>query len=254
MKWDAKLYDADHGFVSDYGRSLEELVPEGTASLLDLGCGTGALTAELARRVPRVVGVDSSPDMIDQAKRHYPDLDLRVVDACALPFDHEFDVVFSNAVFHWIDDHRTLLSNVAHALRPGGLLVCEFGASGNIAAIETVVAEILHRHGFAHTQRFHFPSEKEFEGNLRSVGFDALFVTSYDRPTPLANGWQGLNHWVRQFFASDLESLTEDERRMVLDEAEAALVDRLWSEDDACWVADYRRLRAVARVTDSDAA
>lgn len=246
MKWDAKLYDADHGFVSDYGRSLEELVPEGAASLLDLGCGTGTLTSELARRVPRVVGVDSSVDMIDEAKAHYPELDLRVADACVLPFDHEFDVVFSNAVFHWIPDHHTLLDNVARALRPGGALICEFGAHGNIAAIETATAEALGRHGFEHTQRFHFPTETEFESNLCQSGFTNISVISYDRPTPLSNGWQGLGHWMRQFFALDFEPLTQDERRMIVDEVENALAERLWDEGQNRWVADYRRLRATA--------
>lgn len=58
--------------------------------------------------------------------------DFRVCDALGLPFKNEFDVVFSNAVFHWISDHDTLLKNVHKVLKPQGLLVCEFGAAGNI--------------------------------------------------------------------------------------------------------------------------
>ena len=62
--------------------------------------------------------------------------DFRVCDGLGLPFENEFDVVFSNAVFHWISDHDTLLKNIHKVLKPQGLLVCEFGAAGNISTIE----------------------------------------------------------------------------------------------------------------------
>ena len=121
MQWNSTLYDQKHDFVAKYGEGLLTFLPENPAqAILDLGCGTGTLTAQLAARGSRVVGVDSARTMVERAKAQYPELAFQVCDALSLPFEGEFDVVFSNAVFHWIADHDTLLENVRKALKPGG--------------------------------------------------------------------------------------------------------------------------------------
>lgn len=250
MRWDAKAYDVTHGFVSDYGRSLEQLVPQGARTLLDLGCGTGTLTAELAGNVEHVIGLDSSPAMIEEARRLHPGIDFRIGDACALTFEHEFDVVFSNAVFHWIADHHALLRGIHRALRPGGLLVCEFGAHGNIACIEAAVDAALSRRGCTRRQRFNFPTDEAFRACLAQEGFCDVSVRPYDRPTPLNNGRGGLGLWLRQFHAADLESLPDEEQAELIAEVETDLEPTLWDAKAGRWVADYRRIRAVA-VADS---
>lgn len=137
--WNADLYDSKHDFVSEYGKGLLEFVPENkNQSILDLGCGTGTLTAQLSNLADTVIGVDSSVSMIAKAKEQYANIQFMVCDALALPFEEQFDVVFSNAVFHWITDHNALLNNIHKVLKPGGLLVCEFGANGNISTIENI--------------------------------------------------------------------------------------------------------------------
>ena len=142
MEWNSTLYDKKHDFVAKYGKGLLEFVPQNAKqTILDLGCGTGILTAQLAELCNKVVGVDSSENMIDKAREDFGDIEFKVCDALALPFEKEFDVVFSNAVFHWISDHDALLKNIHKALKPQGVLVCEFGASGNIATIESAFAE-----------------------------------------------------------------------------------------------------------------
>lgn len=100
------------------------------------------MTAQLAELCNKIVGVDGSENMIDKAKEEFSNIEFKVCDALALPFEKEFDVVFSNAVFHWISDHDALLENIHKALKPQGVLVCEFGASGNIATIENAFAEM----------------------------------------------------------------------------------------------------------------
>ncbi len=123
--------------MAEYGKGLLEFVPENKEqTILDLGCGTGTLTAQLRNLGSKVVGVNSSQSMIDKAKEQFDNIDFMVCDVLDLPFENEFDVVFSNAVFHWISNHDALLSNVHKVLKSDGLLVCEFGASGNIATIE----------------------------------------------------------------------------------------------------------------------
>ena len=118
MKWNPSLYDEKHGFVAEYGKSLLELIPQNPdQTILDLGCGTGALTRQLLPLASRVAGADSSPDMIRQAQAQNPGTEFLVCDALDLPFREEWDVVFSNAVFHWIGDHDALLGSIRRAGR-----------------------------------------------------------------------------------------------------------------------------------------
>ncbi|NMM93501.1 class I SAM-dependent methyltransferase [Bifidobacterium oedipodis] len=246
MQWDAKLYDSSHAFVAQYGQSLETLIPSSTQSILDLGCGTGTLTADLARHFPYVIGVDSSPQMIDRATAEHPDIKFQLADATALPFTHEFDVVFSNAVFHWIVDHDALLHSVNQALRPGGMLVCEFGAHGNIAHIERAMSTVLLAHGHTHKPRFNFPTDERFRESLQCAGFNSIHVVSFDRPTPLSAGEQGLSNWLRQFYADDFSTLSPHESGAIIREVSDYLRPQLWDQRNGQWVADYRRLRAAA--------
>ena len=103
--WDARRYDNQHSFVWKHGESLIELLaPQPEETILDLGCGTGHLTAQLAAAGAVVLGIDSSTEMIEEARRSYPDLRFEIGDARHLTFDQQFDAVFSNAVLHWIKD------------------------------------------------------------------------------------------------------------------------------------------------------
>src|SRR5678815_4450924 len=109
------------------------LAPRPGERILDLGCGDGALTQQLAAMGVRVVGVDSSPEMIAAACTR--GLDARVIDAEQLPFVGSFDAVFSNAALHWMHDPDRVVAGVFRALRPGGRFVGECGAEGNVATL-----------------------------------------------------------------------------------------------------------------------
>ena len=247
MQWNSTLYDQKHDFVAKYGEGLLTFLPENPAqAILDLGCGTGTLTAQLAARGSRVIGVDSARPMVERARVQYPELTFEVCDALALPFEGEFDVVFSNAVFHWIADHDTLLENVKKALKPGGQLICEFGGAGNIAVVEQAFNRACEEMGLAvRAPRFNFPTPEEFSARLARHGLTPVNVYDYDRPTPLKDGEQGLANWMRQFFAGQLEALPERTGQALLARAEELARPELWDGDH--WIADYRRLRAVAQ-------
>src|SRR6478672_11169207 len=103
--WDAELYEAQHAFVWQMGAALIDiLAPKPGERILDVGCGTGQLTHEIAERGAEVVGVDASPEMIGQARQNYPGMRLMLQDAVSMTFAGEFDAVFSNAALHWILD------------------------------------------------------------------------------------------------------------------------------------------------------
>src|SRR5215207_5023766 len=130
--WDAADYAANARFVSDLGQPvLDLLAPRPGERILDVGCGDGALTEKLVVAGATVVGIDPAPDLVAAAIAR--GLDARQIDAQALPFDHEFDAAFSNAVLHWLPDLDAALRGVRRALRREGRFVGECGGHGNVA-------------------------------------------------------------------------------------------------------------------------
>lgn len=255
MDWDAALYDRQHSFVGACGNALVEHVrafvearPPGSAPtrILDIGCGTGAHLDALGA-LGAVTGVDASPAMVERARAGHPHADVRVADACALPFQEAYDVTFSNAVFHWIPDQEALLASVARSLAPGGALVAEMGGQGNNARIHAAMARSLHGLGAGYEVRFRFPSEGEYRRLLADAGFSVELIDSFDRPTPLAGGEAGLRLWAEQFLADDLRGLDDEARAKALAGLEDGCRSELWDAEGERWVADYRRLRFVAR-------
>ena len=184
--------------------------------------------------------------MIKKAQEQYYNIEFRVCDALALPFEIQFDVVFSNAVFHWIKDHENLLDNIHKVLKPKGLLVCEFGASGNIATIENAFIKVCQDLGYEYKPKFNFPTTKHFADLLKKKGFIIDKIYDYDRPTPLKDHEKGLENWMRQFFASELEEMSKDIQSKIIKEVEDLTKDKLWKENE--WIADYRRLRVIAHI------
>ncbi len=245
MEWNASLYDDKHRFVAEYGKDLLECIPhDPEQEILDLGCGTGILTARLFELGNRVVGIDSSHSMIEKAKDQFPEIEFRVCNALDLPFEQEFDVVFSNAVFHWIDDHDLLIKNIYKSLHDGGLLICEFGAHGNIKTIEIAFSEICNTYGYHYTSGFNFPTVDDFAQMLEKNKLKIEKIYAYDRPTVLSDGEHGLVHWMKQFFSFELVKIPMDIQNIIFEKMEKVCRNTIWNGKE--WVADYRRLRAIA--------
>lgn len=244
--WDAALYDARHAFVWHHGAGLMELLaPQPGERILDLGCGTGHLTAQIAAAGAEVVGLDSSPTMLDQAHRAYPHLTLAVGDARSFHFDDPFDAVFSNAVLHWVPEAEAVVRCVWAALKPGGRFVAEFGGRGNVCRIETALREVIQERGCEAPDRlWYFPSVGEYTGLLERGGLEVTYAVLFDRPTPL-EGPQGLRQWVTMFAGAALGCVPAVEQESFLDRIEERLRPELFH--DGTWYADYRRLRVVAR-------
>ncbi len=176
----------------------------------------------------------------------YDNIKFMVCDALALPFEKQFDVVLSNAVFHWIVDHNALLNNIHKVLKPNGLLVCEFGANGNIATIENAFMKVCRDSGYEYNPKFNFPTRECFNNLLKKSGFIIDTIYDYDRPTPLKDNERGLANWMKQFFASDLEIMSKKVQDEIIKKVEDLTKESLWNGRE--WVADYRRLRAIAHI------
>jgi SAM-dependent methyltransferase len=226
-QWDAALYESGFQFVWKHGAGVVTLLePQAGERILDVGCGTGHLTAEIAAAGAVTLGIDASPAMIAQARQNFPKLAFRLVDAAEFETEEPFDAIFSNAALHWMMDPERVVVALARALKPGGRFVAEFGGKGNIAAIDGAIETNI---------KNYYPSVSEYSTVLERNGFEVRFMTLFDRPTPLEGGENGLREWLQTFRG--------DNRRPV-EEVEAELRPLLFQ--DGRWVADYRRLRFIA--------
>src|SRR5215472_2782175 len=133
-----RLSDPQYGWGLKVLKKLESFTLEGNEHILDAGCGSGRVTAELLKVFPRatVMGVDASQNMVNEARKSVAPFGERAsverLDLLDLTMDQTFDVIFSTAVFHWIPDHDQLFANLFRALRPGGLLLAQCGGGPNL--------------------------------------------------------------------------------------------------------------------------
>jgi trans-aconitate 2-methyltransferase len=246
--WNTALYDGKNAFVWKHGTGVVELLaPQSGERILDLGCGTGHLTNQIAAHGSEVIGIDKSQSMIEEARRLYPDLRFEIADATNFHFDQPFDAVFSNAAIHWMTDQRAVARCVWEALETGGRFVAEFGGKGNIRAIRTALSlaveaagETINAEPFAR----YYPSIGEYSTLLEAQGFRVTFATHFDRPTKLDEGEKGLRNWLLTFTDNVIESLPEHKRDGVIAQVERELKPALFR--DSSWFADYRRIRITA--------
>lgn len=246
--WDAERYAAAFSFVAERGRDLVAwLDPQPGERVLDLGCGTGALTAAIAALGAQVEGVDRDEAMLTVARREHPGIPFRRVDARQLQVDPPLDAVFSNAALHWMPDQDAVIGAVAATLRPGGRFVVEMGGRRNIATIVAPLRAALARAGVPPALQpapWVFPGPAEQCARLESHGFEVHRLAYFDRATPLEGGARGMRDWLQMFAPAFLAMVPEDRADEVVTAVEQATRPQLFH--DGQWVADYVRLRFLA--------
>jgi SAM-dependent methyltransferase len=241
--WDAARYQNQHSFVWRYGASLLELLdPQPGERILDIGCGTGQLTAEIARSGAQVVGLDNSADMLADARKNFPELTFVLRDASGFDFPDPFDAVFSNAALHWVKDAEAAVTSIARALRPGGRFVAEFGGKGNIATVLAALRAVLGP-GADEQSPWYYPSIADYAPILERHGLEVRNASLFDRPTPL-EGENGLDSWLRMFTQTYLRQFPPESADDVVTHLVKHLRPALYR--DGIWTVDYRRLRVVA--------
>jgi trans-aconitate methyltransferase len=247
-QWDASEYDAKHAFVYEKAKGLVDLLkPKAGERILDLGCGTGVLTSEIAARGAEVLGIDRSIEMIEQAKSKFPALQFEVADARELKFDSAFDAVFSNAVLHWIPEPEKVVVGIARALKPSGRFVAEFGGKGNIQTLVSGFHAAFASLGIKEPEGvspWFYPGIGEYASLLEKNGLEVQQASLFERPTVLEDGTRGLENWIRVFRRTFVEKMGEETTAKWIKEVERICRPKLFHDGD--WVLDYRRLRLVA--------
>jgi trans-aconitate 2-methyltransferase len=215
---------------------LERTQLRGDEVVLDAGCGSGELTAELAARVPdgRVYAVDGSPRMAALARERLGErATIWVGDLLELEVPEPVDLVFSAATFHWIDDHERLFERLHAALKPGGRLVAQCGGFGNIARVRAAILET----GDAWNGPWTFATPDDTRRRLEAAGFRDVETWLHDEPTPIEPG-DPLREYLRTvILGAHLDRLSPAAREPFV----AAVAERL---PDG--VIDYVRLNILA--------
>jgi trans-aconitate 2-methyltransferase len=164
-----------------------------------------------------------------------------------LPFDGEFDAVFSNAVLHWIREAEEVVVGVARALKPRGRFIAEFGGKGNTQTLMKAFHEAFVTTGIREPEDarpWFYPSIAEYSALLEKHGLEVQSAMLFERPTVLEDGTRGLENWIRMFRRTFLEKMGQEAAEKWIKEVERISRPKLFQDSD--WVLDYRRLRLMA--------
>jgi trans-aconitate methyltransferase len=244
--WNSAGYAKNARFVTDLGMPvLELLAPRPGEHILDVGCGDGVLTKKISDFGCKVVGIDSSADLVASATK----LGLDVVEknASDMDFGPRFDAVFSNAALHWMKDADVVIGRVARALRPQGRFVAEMGGHNCVKTLQCALIEELDRRGHdgQAANPWYFPTVEDYGARLVAAGFDVRYIALIPRPTPLPGDVMG---WLTTFCGCFAAVLPHVEREEYLECVRQRIRPHL-CDAKGNWTADYVRLRFEAHLT-----
>lgn len=237
--WNAKDYERNSQAQQKWARELiANLYLKGVEDILDLGCGDGKVTAEIAQLVVdgSVVGIDNSTQMIGLAKARYPqekhlNLSFQVMDASDLAFEECFDVVFSNAALHWVRDHKPVIEGLYKSLRVGGKILLRMGGKGDAQGILSVMDDLKASSKWAqYFTKFEFPfcflGVDEYQTLLRESGFSINRVELI--PKDMAHdGKSGLEGWIRTTWLPYTQRIPKEKREVFIEEASSKYLDKV---------------------------
>ncbi|SEK24208.1 methyltransferase domain-containing protein [Streptacidiphilus jiangxiensis] len=251
VSWDPQQYLRHADLRSRPFHELVDRVPGTTRSVVDLGCGPGNTTATLLDRWPgsRVVGLDSSPEMIEQARRETAGVEYRLGDIAAYdPTPDAPDLILSNAALQWVPGHLALFPRWMEALPAGGVLA--FQVPANFAEpSHTLLTELRNsvrwRERVGGPHRADVPAPAEYLAALAGLGCTVdVWETTYHQ---VLQGEQPVLDWMRGTgLRPALDALPDPDERAAFLAEYAELLDSAYPRRDFGTVLPYRRVFAVA--------
>ncbi|MGZ4968887.1 MAG: class I SAM-dependent methyltransferase [Methylobacter sp.] len=242
--WNAKDYEKNSEAQQKWARELiANLNLTGMEDILDLGCGDGKVTAEIARLVSdgSVIGVDNSRQMIDLAKEKYssnqhPNLSFQVMDASDLLFEDCFNLVFSNAVLHWVKNHKPVVEGLYKSLRMGGKILLRMGGKGDAEGILSIMNEVRAANEWAqYFTGFEFPftflGVDDYQTLLREAGFSIKRVELIPKDMT-HDGKSGLEGWIRTTWLPYTLRIPSEQRNNFIEEVCSKYLDKVQLDAD----------------------
>ena len=255
FEFDGEKYKKASRHQKEWGNSLiAELSLRGNEAILDLGCGDGGLTEELAQAVPEgnVLGIDASAGMIETARQRKRDnLEFRQTDINDIEFENMFDVIFSNAALHWVKDHTKLLHNTFRALKEKGVLLWDFAGEGNCSNFFSVGWDQMKSQKYEQYFRefewpWYMPAKADYEKLVAAVGFSVYDVAEVNRDRSFADADEMIK-WIDQpsivpFISILPDDIKGDFRKDVI----RVMLERTQQQDGTCFET-FRRIHVMAR-------
>ena len=229
-KWDAQDYSKNSEAQRNWAMELiNQLQLKGNESVLDIGCGDGRITSEIARIVTRgnVIGIDSSEEMINLASNKYPpsqhsNLYFELIDAQKIPYVNQFDVIFSNAALHWVKDHNKVMHGITTALKTNGRILLQMGGKGNASDILTFFDDLMNEDKWnKYFAEFNFTYSfldiTDYESLLHQYNLTANQIELIPKDMKQI-GKEGLDGWIRTTWLPYLEKIPEELKEQFISE------------------------------------
>jgi trans-aconitate methyltransferase len=230
VKWDPEDYSKSSSAQLKWAMELiAGLELHGNERILDIGCGDGKITAEIACHTPNgsVLGIDQSIEMICFARKTYLldqilNLDFRVIDAGNLDFDKEFDLIVSFACLHWITNHQPVVDGLKRSLKPNGQILIQCGGKGNAADLVEVIEKVISESEWnQYFIDFYFPygfyGPDEYIIMLKNAGLLPLRVELISKDMTQI-GRDGLMSWIRTTWMPYLERVPDTRKNHFVEE------------------------------------
>ena len=284
--WDARTYDQVSRLIQyRWGQKVIKWRKwRGDEIVMDAGCGSGLLTKQLAKQVPRgkVYAVDIDSNMIKQAKNNlqfFDNVEIIQSSLTDIKLPRKLDVIFSNSALHWIQDHREAFQNFWEMLKPmssndvtdisvsnnsnnttgsSGQLLIQCGGYGNLQEIITILERITHldrfKEHFANwKQPWHFAKAKDTSKLLQEIGYVNAAVYYSDDCVTLPNRRIYSKFVKTVVMKSYLDHLSSDNDDYYIDKLKDLFLELFLDEVEKCsnksntrWFLDFVRLNIIA--------
>jgi trans-aconitate 2-methyltransferase len=256
FEFDAEKYKKASLHQKEWGKKLiSKLSLKGNEKILDLGCGDGVITAQLAELVPDglVIGIDASGAMVELAQKTHKIKNIRFIlmDINTINFADEFDVVFSNATLHWIKDHKRLLKKAFKGLKAGGIIRFNFAADGNCSTFIRVVREVMLKEKYmGYFNQFdwpwYMPTIDEYRKLLEQFSFKEARVWGENADRSFQNKDEMIG-WVEQpSLVPFLKYVADADKQSFRNAVVERMVEETLQADGACFET-FRRINVFAK-------